>query len=159
MKNSLKANTVAAPKAAKVTTPTEANILKMAAICLYKARKYREVHPYGEFDNAGRWYPNGDEESDDFTNGIRAPSRAYPFSYMKSARTKRHCVNLITFAPKFLISCAMKTLEFKDFYQPIIDQKAALASKKAELSARSHLAYIKKKENAVDEFVRRVQAA
>ena len=64
----------------------------------YIARKYRTEHPDGEFDNAGRWYPDEIEELD--TSMYRSPSRAYKYSYMLACRTVEHVAKLHGFTKK-----------------------------------------------------------
>ncbi|MFT9015100.1 MAG: hypothetical protein ABF990_05105 [Acetobacter sp.] len=59
----------------------------VAAAVEYMRRKARKVHPPGTFDNAGRWY------ADEKTCAValcRSPSRAWPYSQMKAARTVAH---------------------------------------------------------------------
>lgn len=55
----------------------------------YEKLQSREIHPNGEFDKAGRWYPS-ESESQDCCSEIRSPSRAYPYSYMVHCRTLAH---------------------------------------------------------------------
>ena len=69
--------------------------VKAAAAPVYESRRDRETNPDGTFDSAGRWYPSRKEDADDFTRGIRSPSRAWPYSYMVAARTKKHVVALV----------------------------------------------------------------
>jgi len=59
----------------------------------YVARRDRIIHPDGSFDKAGRWYPT-DEETQECCEGIRSPSRAYPYSYMVHCRTIQHVAHL-----------------------------------------------------------------
>lgn len=68
---------------------------------VYTARKDRIVHPEGKFDNAGRWYPNEDENADGFTSTVRSPSRSWPYSYMVSARTRKHVAALAESNPEY----------------------------------------------------------
>lgn len=68
---------------------------------VYEARKARLLHPDGHFDNGGRWYPSDRENSDGFTAGIRSPSRAWPYSYMVAARTRKHVKALAEANPDF----------------------------------------------------------
>ena len=59
----------------------------------YLNRKYRILHPDGDFDAGGRFYLS-DEERRTCCDGIRAPSRAYPWSEMAHGRTLRHVAML-----------------------------------------------------------------
>ena len=59
----------------------------------YIARRDRLVHPDGNFDKGGRWYPSR-SESQSCCRAIRQPSRAWPWSYMTHCRTKAHVANL-----------------------------------------------------------------
>jgi hypothetical protein len=68
--------------------------VKAAAQQVYVRRRDRVVNPDGTFDSAGRWYPSSAENCGDMRS-IRAPSRAWPYSYMLACRTKKHCVLLI----------------------------------------------------------------
>ena len=54
-------------------------------------RKSRRVHPPGSWDNAGRFYA---QERSSFVESCRAPSRNYPFSEMRAARTAAHCAEI-----------------------------------------------------------------
>lgn len=85
---------------------TESITLVEAAKIVAWARKERLDHPVGKFDNAGRWYPAAEENADDFTSGIRSPSREWPYSYMLAARTLKHCKALAAVSPEFVLSRA-----------------------------------------------------
>lgn len=63
------------------------------AVSLYHARKARRAHPEGKFDKAGRFYPAETEERE-CCQGIRTPSRAFPYSYMTHCRTAAHVAAL-----------------------------------------------------------------
>lgn len=62
---------------------------------IYRSRKSRRTHPCGQFDGAGRWYPNGGEEQE-CCSDIRRPTRAWPYSLMLHCRTRRHIAKLIS---------------------------------------------------------------
>ena len=76
---------------------------------LFLARKDRKVHPDGDFDRAGRWYPSESEKCD-CCSGIRSPSRSYPYSYMVHCRTKAH-VSCLTGIPVKDINAALRNLQ------------------------------------------------
>ena len=59
------------------------------AVTEYLKLKNREIHPEGTFDKGGRFYL-AESEKHDCCRGIRSPSRAYPYSEMKHARTLKH---------------------------------------------------------------------
>lgn len=61
---------------------------------IFTARKRRAVHPSGEFDGAGRWYPS-DNERCACCADVRRPSRAYPYSYLTHCRTRKHVQHLV----------------------------------------------------------------
>lgn len=63
--------------------------VSLAAYNEYVSRKARLSHPDGEFDNAGRWYPSK-SESCACCEGLRSPSRSYPYSLMFHCRTIQH---------------------------------------------------------------------
>ncbi len=94
-----------------------ANIARILALVagyfLHTERAIRWAHPVGKFDCAGRWYPLGDENADDYTVNIRSPSRAYPLPYNKAARSLPHCLALADAVPEFVLSEARKTIGFK----------------------------------------------
>ena len=46
---------------------------------------WQDIRALGRTDSGGRWYPNEDI-AEYFTN-LRAPYRAYPYSYAKAAQT------------------------------------------------------------------------
>jgi hypothetical protein len=72
-------------------TPQQQDAVKQAALC-YVRRRDRLEHPLGEFDNAGRWYPDPSEGLD--TCRLRSPSRAWPFTYQRACRSLAHCMRL-----------------------------------------------------------------
>lgn len=53
----------------------------------YLELQSRKRHPFGETDNAGRWYPDDEHEC---CKGIRSPSRSWPWSLMIHCRTMAH---------------------------------------------------------------------
>ncbi|MBB2164682.1 hypothetical protein HLH26_09020 [Gluconacetobacter sp. 1b LMG 1731] len=59
----------------------------VAAAIEYMRRAARLVHPPGTFDDAGRWYA---DERTSAVRTCRSPSRAWPYSEMKAARTASH---------------------------------------------------------------------
>jgi hypothetical protein len=63
-----------------------------AAHAEWNALQARTRHPAGSFDNHGRWYPASTEHRD-CCGVIRAPSRAYPYSYLVHCRSWDHVVN------------------------------------------------------------------
>ena len=65
-------------------------------------KKYAESRkPQGRSDNGGRWYPSDDERCE-CCDGVREPSRSYPWSYYKDCFTLRHVKGLLA---KRGISC------------------------------------------------------
>lgn len=61
------------------------------AYARWRRRVARTEHPDGRNDQARRWYPSASENIDGFTDHVRSPSQAWPFSYMLAARTLAHC--------------------------------------------------------------------
>lgn len=59
------------------------------AVAEYLSRKNRVTHPIGKFDAARRWYPASGEHCA-CCDGLRAPSRAFPYSLMAHCRTAAH---------------------------------------------------------------------
>ena len=57
---------------------------------VYQQLKNREIHPAGEFDNAGRFFA----KHADLFDSVREPSRAYPYSQMTSARALKNVKKL-----------------------------------------------------------------
>lgn len=57
----------------------------------FSDRKNRRAHPPGTRDNAGRFYA---DERSSAVDSCRQPSRAFPFSQMKAARTAQHCAEM-----------------------------------------------------------------
>lgn len=78
--------------------------IESAIRMVFNGRKLRESHPDGTFDRAGRWYPSDDENADGFTSTVRGPSRAFPYSYMKAARTLRHVKALAAVRPDLILA-------------------------------------------------------
>ena len=80
-----------------------AALAKKAALVLYAHRKARSNSPYakpqGSSDNGGRWYPSDAEDADGYTRSIRSPSRAWPWTYLKAACSRKHCIALAEIDP------------------------------------------------------------
>ena len=53
----------------------------------FLALRDRVTNPPGNFDKAGRWYP---DEYFPCCRNVRSPSRAWPYSELRHARTARH---------------------------------------------------------------------
>jgi len=69
---------------------------------IYQQAKNREINPCGDFDNKKRWYPCDTLKV--YTDCVRTPSAAWPFSYMIHCRTKK-------FIKKMVEGSGVKTLE------------------------------------------------
>ncbi len=69
--------------------------LKAAVLSLYASRSARRTHPAGEFDSAGRFYPDDVEKVLGSFDGIRRPTRHWPYPLMLRARTRDHCKRLV----------------------------------------------------------------
>ena len=54
---------------------------------VFQQLKERDIHPAGNFDNAGRFYPA--DHLYNFVSHLRSPSRSWPYSYMQGCRTKK----------------------------------------------------------------------
>ncbi|SHF82934.1 hypothetical protein SAMN05444339_1157 [Loktanella atrilutea] len=68
----------------------------IAAGIAFHDRKNRLANPPGSFDKAGRFH--ADERTESVVHA-RRPSRAYPYSEMKAARTADHCAELFGATP------------------------------------------------------------
>jgi hypothetical protein len=68
---------------------------------VYEVRRDRLTNPEGKFDNAGRWYPSDREDAGDVIGCVRSPSRAWPYSYMQRARTRKHVAVLADAQPEY----------------------------------------------------------
>ena len=66
---------------------------------VYRALQDRVIHPEGDFDKQGRWYPTS-EEDQGVTAVIRSPSKAYPYSYLVACRSKKHVKAIAENAPE-----------------------------------------------------------
>ena len=73
----------------------------LEAVKVYLARQSRVEHPYGEFDNARRWYPNLQEQQT-CCNMVRSPSRSFPYSLLTHCRSSVHIANLFGVEVKLL---------------------------------------------------------
>lgn len=62
---------------------------------VYLSRQDRSVHPEGEFDDGGRWYPSNREDCGGDGTCVRSPSRKWPYSYLVRCRRKQHCAVLV----------------------------------------------------------------
>lgn len=81
-----------------MSTSTVSRVAVLATYILWTARSSRAVHPEGHFDGGGRWYPSERENPEGFTASLRGPSRAWPFSYLVGARTRKHAAALVAAA-------------------------------------------------------------
>ena len=77
---------------------------------VYEARRRRLLHPEGEFDKGGRWYPS-EREDCGVSSSIRSPSRRWPYSYMVACRTKKHVKALAEAQPEYFQAEARRALE------------------------------------------------
>jgi hypothetical protein len=59
----------------------------------YLKMQGRVLHPYGQRDGAGRWYPVEKERASCCGN-VRQPTRAYPWTLMTHCRTLKHVCTL-----------------------------------------------------------------
>ena len=64
-----------------------------AAAQLYLDRAARRDYAPGYFDKWGRWYP-ADDERQDCCDGIRAPSKCWPYTLLRHCRTQLHVATL-----------------------------------------------------------------
>lgn len=80
------------------TATVNDRIAVVATYLLWRARAERCAHPEGHFDGGGRWYPSERERVDGFDSGLRSPSRAWPFSLLVGARTRKHAAALVAAA-------------------------------------------------------------
>ena len=71
------------------------------ALSDYQARQARNAHPVGYFDNGGRWYPD-DEEQQDCCEGLREPTRKFPYSLNRHCRTLTHVAHVHKVSPQDL---------------------------------------------------------
>jgi hypothetical protein len=79
---------VAASHAAKVESIPLADRLQAAA-AEYVALRDRKANPAGKFDRSGRFWP-APAETCSCCIGIRAPSKAWPYSLLLHCRTAGH---------------------------------------------------------------------
>jgi hypothetical protein len=70
---------------------------------VYTAMKERLMNPEGSFDKQGRWYPSAEQRccSDNCPGTLRAPTKAYPYSWMLHCRTRKHCAYLAASQPEY----------------------------------------------------------
>lgn len=112
-------------------------IERRAVDLVYAGRKDRRIHPEGRFDNAGRWWPSDDEDADSFTLDVRTPSKSWPYSYMKAARSKRHIKALAEVNIEFVLKEASALdAEFKQKVEEHRAMEAKAAERRAERRAR-----------------------
>lgn len=84
------------------TTPAQIDLV-------YRARKDRVAcAPEGEYDRQRRWYPSGRETGSGLS--VRAPSAAYPYSYIKACCAKKHVQNLAEMCPKYFAELVTEAL-------------------------------------------------
>jgi hypothetical protein len=68
---------------------------------VYGAMRDRQIHPQGDFDKQGRWYPSLAQSAGEMT--VRSPSKHYPYSYMKACRTLKHTRRVADTSPELLL--------------------------------------------------------
>ena len=94
---------------------------------VYFALKERLIHPEGEFDKQGRWYPS-DEENCGVSRTHRSPSRAYPYSYMTACRSRKHVKDVSEQSPELFEKKLQEAL------RQGADQKLILSKQKKEIN-------------------------
>lgn len=63
-------------------------------------RRQRLTSPEGKQDQSGRWHPS-DREWSSHMGGIRAPSRAWPWTYLKASSARSHIACLSDEEPEY----------------------------------------------------------
>jgi hypothetical protein len=69
--------------------------VQTAADVVFTNRRVRTSNPEGSFGSKLRWYPSAREDADGDGCKGRAPSRAWPCSYLRRCRTRQHCAVLV----------------------------------------------------------------
>lgn len=83
----------------------------------YYNRKHRLSHPPGRWDNADRFYPDEDSRH---IQSTRRPSRAWPLSYNKAARSPKHLGEVYGARNTVNITRICSFIENKDeFYEAV----------------------------------------
>jgi len=59
---------------------------------------WSSIRSIGKTDSANRWYPDSDVAP--YFSSLRAPSRAWPYSYAKAAQTKKFATWLLANRPE-----------------------------------------------------------
>jgi hypothetical protein len=83
-----------------VAADTAALVKACNAAVVYVARQRRAIHPQGEFELGGRWYPYMEMEYRGCCDRIRCPSRNWPYSLMLHCRTAKHVAALFSVPEK-----------------------------------------------------------
>lgn len=109
---------------------------------MYLSLQDRSKHPQGTFDKAGRFYLT---KTLPCCEGIRSPSRAYPFSHITHARSMEHVAHglkiqayltplrkIVNARKKGGVELAKELTDSKAFIQLLDDITAGLAAAKVE---------------------------
>lgn len=84
------------------TTPAQIDLV-------YRARKDRlACAPEGKYDRQRRWYPSSRKTGSGLS--VRAPSAAYPYSYIKACCTKKHVQDLAEVCLKYFAELVTEAL-------------------------------------------------
>jgi len=94
---------------------------------VYVARQRRAIHPHGDFDSAGRWFPCAKTERRRCCDQIRPPSRRWPYSLMLHCRTAKHVARLFS-APEKHVRRAAKAFTNMEERELAVEAEKALRS-------------------------------
>lgn len=100
----------------RITKQRQARLERAAA--LLNARQAREVHPDGTFEKHGVWYPS-DTERQPCCEGLRNPTRKYPYSLIQHCRTAKHIAHLCDVPKALLKETAAAMPSWHTMFQPV----------------------------------------
>lgn len=100
----------------RITKQRQARLERAAA--LLNARQAREVHPDGTFEKHGVWYPS-DTERQPCCEGLRNPTRKYPYSLIVHCRTAKHIAHLCDVPKALLKQTAVAMPHWETRYVPV----------------------------------------
>lgn len=100
----------------RMTQQRKARLHRAAVI--FNERQARVTHPDGSFGDYGVWYPS-DAERQPCCEGLRNPTRKYPYSLIKHCRTAQHVAHLCDVPKSLLRETALAMPAWREMYKAV----------------------------------------
>ena len=100
----------------RITQQRKARLERAAVI--FNERQARVIHPEGTFEKHGVWYPS-DAERQPCCEGLREPTRKYPYSLITHCRTVKHVAHLCDVPKALLKAAALEMPAWREMYKAV----------------------------------------